>query len=96
MIQDALLDEDFDLLIADGDFLIDDTTTQSQALLLLSAPGEWRQSPLVGVALQTYLLDNEPDAARAEIRRQFELDGMTVSSIDLRDPEQPLIDATYA
>lgn len=95
-MKDIVLDSDFDLVIENGDFVVADGTVQHQALLLLSAPGEWRQTPLIGVNLRQFTLDNEIEAARGVIRKQFELDGMRVNAVDLSSGELPVIDATYA
>lgn len=67
--------------ILDGDFVIGESTRQHQALLLLIEKGELRQHTLSGVGIRTQLLDENPAAVRAEIKRQFELDGMKVLQV---------------
>ncbi len=52
MAQDIIIgNEDNDLIIARGDFLLDDSTDQEVALLLMSEQGEWKEDPLVGAGL---------------------------------------------
>lgn len=80
MPQDIIL-TDFAPKIADGDFVLSESTRQHQELLLLIEKGELRQFPLSGVGIRTQLLDENPAAVRAEIKRQFELDGMRVMSV---------------
>jgi hypothetical protein len=94
-VSDVLLDEDFDLLMENGDFVVGESTLQHQALLLLSNKGEWRQSPVVGVGLNNFLLqDGGEDELRQLVRKELERDGMRVGSIQL-DEGLPLIEASY-
>jgi hypothetical protein len=78
---DIKLSEDFDLIIENGDFVINTNDLQQrQELLLLTDKSEWRESPLIGVGAANYLLDDKDAAAlSAEIKRQFEADGQQVS-----------------
>lgn len=79
---DILTEQTFDAAIANGDFMMGESTRQHQQALLLTAAGEWRESPSVGVDLYGRLLD-EVDSATIEaaIKRQFEGDGMTVVGV---------------
>lgn len=82
MPNDILLDDDFDLLLLNGDMVIGEATRQHQALLLLTSPGELREFPMRGVGLQHWLLDDtaKGDVTR-RIKQEFEADGMTVVRI---------------
>lgn len=55
MIQDILLDSDFDLLIVNGDFAIGDGIDQEIALLINTWVGHWKQNPLLGVGITQHL-----------------------------------------
>lgn len=79
MPNDLLLDGNFDLVISDGDLVISESTRQHQALLLLSEKGELRHSPTRGVGLTTWLNDDAPANLSNETKRQFTLDGQTVT-----------------
>lgn len=95
MPTDLLLDSNSDILIANGDFVIGESTKQHQLSLLVGNKGEYKQYPKVGVGINGYLLDeNEQDMLR-EIRSQFESDGMTVKKTVLKDSEL-IIDAPYS
>lgn len=95
MPTDLLLDSNSDILIADGDFVIGDSTKQNQRALLIANKSEFKQHPKTGVGINGYLLDeNEQDMLR-EIRSQFESDGMTVKKTVLKDSEL-IINAPYS
>jgi len=95
-IQDILLDENFDVIAENGDFKMGDATLQNQQLLLLTGKGEWKQSPVVGIGLAEYLLDDAPvDELHQEIQKQFSLDGMKVKKIEGNTWQNTIIDAEY-
>ncbi|CAN5437071.1 hypothetical protein BH09BAC1_BH09BAC1_05020 [soil metagenome] len=87
--KDILLDSDGDLLIREGDFVVGPSDDQHVLDILMSAPGDWRQSPLVGVNIITFL--NAPmdgtqrNALRQKIALQLQLDGIRISEMDLMD-----------
>jgi hypothetical protein len=92
---DLLLDTDYDIKIATGDFVAGESTQQHQALLILSEKGEFREFPTRGVGAQSWLNDdvNFGDF-NAEIKRQFEVDGMRVLSVQGK-AEKLQIEAYY-
>jgi len=85
-MDDIKIDERFDLLFADGDFVIEESTEQHQQLLLLSNKGDWRENPATGVGALAYLKDVKEDSGlMPEIKEQFEKDGMQVNNIQETD-----------
>ncbi|MBS0647398.1 MAG: oxidase [Verrucomicrobia bacterium] len=83
-MKDFLLDENDDLAI-NGDLLIvDKSDEQHQRLLLLTNKGDWKESATVGVGILRWLKD-EGEGLLAEIKKEFEKDGMTVKKIDLTE-----------
>lgn len=90
-----------DLQIANGDFVVAESTKQHQSLLVRLKKGELRQFPKTGVGIDDFLQDDNPGDAEPEIRKQFEADGQVVRSIQLRfdaDNDEQLqlkIDAYY-
>lgn len=95
MPTDLLLDNDFDLITQNGDFVVGDTTRQHQGLLFISQPGEWRQYPLVGVGAKDFLNDDRVAEMATEIQKQFEADGMVVTKVTVKEEGQTSWDAKY-
>jgi hypothetical protein len=93
-MKDCLLDIDNDLQFANGDFVTGESTQQHQNLLLISSKGAWKENPTVGVGAAGFLKDDDVNGLLAEIKQQFEKDGMKVKSIDYKD-EKINIDASY-
>lgn len=94
-MDDLLLDENYDLLWEDGDFVIDDATVQNQQLLIICNKGEFKENPMRCVGAQRYLEDHKPDDVAREIRQEFTIDGMKVNSIKVALPDEISVDANY-
>lgn len=92
---DLLLDNDFDVMCQGGDIPVGDATHQHQAVLLRVLPGSFKQSPVVGVGVELYLLDESPLVLLREIRLQFTRDGMQVKRLSFDTSGNLLIDANY-
>ena len=92
-MKDILLEEG-DLLFDRHDLVVGESTLQHQQLLLITHPGEWKLSPLVGVGLADWLNDERNGDLVTEVRRQFKSDGMTVNAISYADGKLK-IDAEY-
>ena len=91
---DILLDENDDLLIENGDFVIGESTIQHQKLLLYCNKGEFKENPTRCVGLVRFLEDNNAQALAREIDVEFSRDGMRVSKIAINIP-QIEIEASY-
>jgi len=48
-MNDIILDNNMDLAIVNGDFVIDDAEEQIQQLILIATQGSFRASPLTGI-----------------------------------------------
>lgn len=84
MAKDVLLDKDGDLMIENGDFVIDDSDKSEIERLLLSHKGEWKENPLVGGAMVKLLKSREGQTqALQEARKQLQADGFEISSIEI-------------
>ena len=92
-MRDVLL-ENGDLMMAHRDLVIGESTNQHQQLLLVTAPGEWKSTPLAGVGLAAWLNDERTGNLVTEVRRQFKSDGMEVRDISYEQGRLK-IDATY-
>lgn len=94
MPNDILLDENFDLLIENGDFVIDESTDQHQKLLLYSGKGDYKQYPTRCVGAIRFLEESNGEELAREIDVDFNKDGMTVNEINLDLPDIEVI-ASY-
>lgn len=94
MPKDIMLDENMDLRIVNGDFVVAESSYQQQKILLLADKNEFKENPTTGVGIETYLDDEEPADMHREIRLQFAKDGMDVKSIKTIEGKLN-IDAVY-
>ena len=95
MPKDILLDSSFDLMIKNGDIVVDDSTEQNQVLLFMSHPGEWRQHPTIGVGAQDFVNDDNFAMLAQEIQKQFQEDGMQVKKVTVMETGKTQWDAEY-
>lgn len=93
---DILLDENYNLLAKNGDLVTGDMLIQQQALLLSTGEGEWKQSPVVGVSLNSFLLDESELEAFRRIRIQFKSDGVLITKLKKQSDGNLLIEAQHA
>ena len=93
---DIILDNEMDLIIEDGDFVVEESTLQHQNILLLSHKGQFKQSPTIGVGIDIFLNDEvTSDEIRRRIQEQFELDGMTIQKLKINGRTNLTIIAPY-
>lgn len=93
-MKDILLDEIGDLQITNGDLVIGTSDLQHQQLLLQTFKGEWKENPTIAVGAAGFLKDDNVQALAAEIKQEFERDGMQVKAIEVTT-EKINIDAAY-
>ena len=76
---DIILDDNMDLLIENGDFVVDDSEEQVQQLILVATQGSFRNSPVTGVGIINYIKSQftvgQIDKLRQKIRLQLQYDG---------------------
>lgn len=95
-IFDIKLTGDYDVAIASGDFVIGEVTRQNQELILVSQKVMWKQTPVCGVGLSDYLLDDSGSfTITGSIQEQFAGDGMKVRRILAQDLSNINVDADY-
>lgn len=94
MPRDLMLDQDDDLMIENGDLVMDESTLQHQRLLLLCNKGEFKEFPIRCVGLRNYLEEYDAQALAREINVDFNRDGMTVNKVTVDIPNLE-IDAAY-
>jgi len=93
-MNDIILDNENDLMISGGDFVVTDSLKQNQKMLLITSKGEWKQHPLTGVGAYDFLKSENYGALHNEIKSQFKADGITVNKITIKN-NSITIDAGY-
>lgn len=92
-------ESDMDLEIRDGDFVIDDSDGRHIEHILIAHKGEWRQAPLLGIGLSSYLGGPNDTITRNSLeqktRLNLEFDGYKVKFIDMRTLDDIQIDAEF-
>lgn len=92
---DFKIDENGDLDIQGGDFVVVESTLQHQSDIIWAEKAWFKNSPSLGAGLQSFL--NESGSAPGlmrTIRQELERDGMKVNSISL-DNDNINIDGEY-
>jgi hypothetical protein len=84
---DILLNDQYELMTENGDFVTGDNLLQQQALLLATGKGHWKENPFIGVDLVDWINNENPEEMKKEIKRQFKADGIKVNSIDYSNGE---------
>jgi len=84
MAKDILLDDNDDMLIENGDLVIEDSGEQEVGLIMRTNQGDWRASPLTGFGLQQRMRNqvNRTEFERA-LGGQLELDGFALAEVRL-------------
>lgn len=82
-MQDILLNTTRDLDVKDGDLVIGESTIQHQDLLIMTNKGEWKENPTIAVGAFEFLKDEDESGLLAEVKVQFERDGMRVKSVTM-------------
>lgn len=91
---DIQVDDDFDLLIKDGDFVVAPSDKHNQTLIIISSKGAFRFAPMIGVNIYSYLNSTgQIDAIKRDIQEQLTLDGYRVDSIEFTQDNQIKINA---
>ena len=70
-----------DIDLSSGDIRLIDGTEQHKLTVLLSAKGEVKRRPDIGVDVSEFLLDNEPGELLREARRQCRRIGMDITRV---------------
>jgi len=78
---DIALDGNKTLRVANGDFVITESTAEHQTQLIINAKGDFKENPLVCIGAFGYLNDEDDGGLLRETSRQFAMDGMDVSSV---------------
>lgn len=83
-MDDFILDENGDILVRDGDFVVGNANDQHMNDIIQTVPGEWKESPFVGCDLYRFVSANVTTSeVVAVVKKQLELDTFTVNNIDV-------------
>lgn len=93
--RDILLSTELDIMFANGDFVIGDSTMQNQYLILSTHKGEWKENPNIGAGIVDMLNDEDSETYwKHRITVELERDGMIVKQIKIKN-SQIQINANY-
>lgn len=85
-MNDILLDKNYDLAISPlGDLAVGVSDSQQAQLLLLSAPGEWKEHPTKGVGMHNFLEHHNSGHLARRVHEVLTADGMRVDKISIDD-----------
>lgn len=83
-VKDIILDDDYDLVIENGDFKVSYSDMQHIELICITDLGHWKQSPLLGVGITKYISSSgQQEALKRAINIQLSSDGYKVNGIFL-------------
>ncbi|NSW46503.1 MAG: hypothetical protein HPY79_11875 [Bacteroidales bacterium] len=71
--KDIILDNNNEILIRNGDFVIDDGSQQHISLLLLSNQGDFKQYPLTGIGIFKNLNSPMNATLKAKLYREIKI-----------------------
>ncbi|MEX6627561.1 oxidase [Tenacibaculum pacificus] len=94
-MKDLLLDENGDLLIQNGDFVIGNSSKQHQLSILTSAKGEFKEVPEIGVGIEAMIADDAYTDLLIEAKKNLEYDGMKINNIEFTREGKLNIDGNY-
>lgn len=85
-MKDFLLDENGDLAIENGDFVIRDSKEQDVATLIMANKGEFKEFPLVGFGAINYVKSEVSEVEfKRDLKVQLEYVGFLNPTIDLSE-----------
>lgn len=82
-MKDILLNDQYEVQTANGDFKTGDSDNQHIALILATHAGEWKQFPITGVGLDDVANDERLNFWENKIATQLKADGLVVSRVKL-------------
>jgi len=93
--KDFLLDEDGNLRIENGDFVVGDATDQNIQEIITAHKGEFKEFPEIGVGIEDMLNEDDYSEMLIEIKKNLEYDGMTLSELRFLENGNLIVDAKY-
>lgn len=74
--------------------VLEETTPQNQAMILVANPGEFKEHPAWGVGVEGILNDHDFARWRSRIREQIEADGQRIEQLEIT-AEGLILEAKY-
>ncbi len=84
-MKDILLNQDYNLLIEQGDWQINDSHHQHIELLLTTLPGEWKENPEAGVGIHLSKNGVIDGFIKRTIAVQLEADGFKLDHLQFTE-----------
>ena len=82
--KDILVDENNDLMISNGDFVIGPSDVQHVDHIIMAFPGEYKEHPEIGLGAVAYVKSNTSKVKfKRDLRIQLNYDGYKKPVIDL-------------
>lgn len=94
-MKDILLDDDGDLLIENGDFVIGESDTEHIKSILMANKGDFKEFPELGVGMEELLNDDAITQFLIDAKKNLEYDGLQVNNISFTDEGKLNVDAKY-
>lgn len=84
-MKDFIIDQNSNLLIEDGDWLLGDSHHQHIELLLTSLPGQWKENPEAGAGLALSQNGVADSFIKHTIAIQLEADGFKLDNLQITE-----------
>lgn len=87
--------DDGDIDVVAGDIIAATSDYQHQADLLVARKGYYKERPAVGVGIEDYINETDPEELLRTIRKEFSADGMKVTKVIITTAGEIETDAHY-
>lgn len=94
-MNDIALDENEDIDLSSGDFIITESTAQHQKQLLLNYKGDFKENPTLCVGAFSYLDDENFSGLVRAVNIEFSRDGIEVHDVAITPAGEVQSNATY-
>lgn len=84
-IKFGMENDEYDLLIRNGDFVVDNSNTQHITHIFEADQGQFRRNPLIGIAVRRMLNGFIGGRERRNIQLQLESDGYRPNQVKYED-----------
>lgn len=92
-VKDIIIENGYDLKIVNGDFVVDESDQQHVQLIIITAVGEWKQFPLLGVGIEQFI--NAPASLQKLsklIQLQLVSDNYKIKTLKVLGPTKIFVD----